>query len=278
MASFQDWEYEAFRPLLIRELNRQAVAHHHLIRLRLYLYYNIDGPAKQGRIELFWIKFPALLAAALQEGRALPYPDDDDWIILPETLDKARQVYDAKSALYARWKEVTGTAGTHLEDLVREALRRANYLVGPPRTEFTCGPESIEFDGFTLAPLALGIEAKNKFSEVYYSPEVSGYRTEDLEQIENFFSICSGSNMIPILVASLVDRSFYSFQAPYKGLHCCLKFQLFPDKPKWRTLCDDIRAQLLVGNVQAWAEPPPHMQRWFDSIPTYYQRAYGAIS
>jgi hypothetical protein len=275
-SEFESWEYEMFRPRLTRELQRQIAAPQNLVRLRLYLYSNIDGHANQGKVELFWIKFPALLDQALAEGRVIRLPQDEAWLTFPDTLDDARLLYPTKSKLYTRWKELTGTAGAHLETLVRQALIAAHYTVGPKATTFHWNGESIELDAFTLGPLRLAIEAKNKFSEVYYSPAVSGYVTDDLEQIERMFAFSSSNNMIPVLVASLVDRTFYSFQDPYQRLHCCLKFQLFPDKAKWRQLCHDIREQLLVGNVQPWADPPPWMQRWFDSIPSYYQRRYGS--
>ena len=277
---FEPWEYsEMFRPRLIRELQRQDVAHRSLIRLRLYLYSNIDGHASDGKVELFWIKYPALLREAVAEGRVLPFPDNEDWYILPRTLDRAREVYPEKFEVYRRWKELAGTlkVGQHLEELIRESLRRAGYKVASKPVIVEWNNHKLELDVATLGPLKLAVEAKNKFSEVYYSPDVLGHDgiTDDLEQIQNIFEFCSAEGIIPILTASLIDRTFYSFQAKYKGLHCCIKFQVFPPGDLWQETCDKVREHLRLGNVQVWEEPPPHMQRWFNSLAKYHEKRYG---
>ena len=277
---FEPWEYsEMFRPRLIRELQRQVVAHRNLIRLRLYLYSNIDGHAKAGKVELFWIKYRALLREAVAEGRVELFPDDKDWFILPGTLGKAREVYPEKSEVYYRWRELAGNlnVGQHLEKLIRESLRRTGYKVADKAVTVEWNNHKLELDVTTFGPLKLAVEAKNVFSEVYHSPDVLRYEgiTDDLKQIQNIFQFCSVNGIIPILAASLVDRTFYGFQHKHKGLHYCIRFQVFPPGGKWQEICDKVREHLRLGNVQVWEEPPPHMQRWFNSLATYHKNRYG---
>jgi len=268
---FEDWEYDLFLPRLKRELKKQVVAPRNVLRLRLYLYSNIDGHPPR-KVELFWIKFDALLQAAVEEGEVVAFPQDYHWYLSPDSLDQATELYPRKKEVYENWMGSTGSAGYHLDDLVRQALRRAGYTVADRAVAFRWNNDSIELDAFASSPLQLGIQAKNKFSETYHHPDVSKYMTDDLRQIKKTFDFCSAKGIIPVLVASLVDRTFYSFQHDYKGLHCCLKFQFF--RGAKRNLCETVRRVFLIGNIQAWDEPPPWMQRWFDTIPQHYRNRY----
>jgi len=267
---FEDWEYRLFLPRLKRELERQIIAPRNVLRLRLYLYSNIDGhPPK--RVELFWIKFDALLKAAIEEGEAVQFPNDYHWYLPPDSLEEATQLYSRKKEVYDEWMGTAGSAGYHLEDLVREALRRANYVTALRAVSFPWKGQDLEIDAYAARPVQLVVEVKNVFSETYHHPKVSGM-TNELEAIEERFKFALANNMTPILVASLVDRTFYGFQYNYRGLHFCLKNQFFQAKHK--PLCEQVRKELLIGNLQACDEPPPYMQRWFDAIPQHYRKQY----
>jgi len=212
------------------------------------------------------------LGAAVEQGEAVVFPQDYHWYLLPDTLQQANKLYAQKKALYDKWMAAAGREGYHLDALVREALRRAGYAVADRAVTFRWDDESIELDAFASTPLRLGIQAKNKFSEAYHHPDVSKYMTDDLKQIKKTFEFCSANSIIPVLVASLVDRTFYAFQHDYTGLHCCLKFQLF--RAAKRDICEAVRRHFFIGNLQAWDEPPPWVQRWFNSIPEHYRKRY----
>jgi len=241
---------------MVRELERQVVAHKRVVKLRLYMYYNL-----RARVDRLWMRLDEAVKEAVEQGHVRRLDASKGWIYRAETDERAvGECYERKLPVYQEWANHTG--GPHLEKLVRRAFLIAGYSVSPSRVnldwESSEGTMSRhELDVLTFAPHCLGIECKNKLSDVYISPGIPRSPNDDHRQIARHFDICSRRGITPILIAPLIDRSFFGFVEPYKGLACRLLFQYLP--PDSEELCQSVRREFRIGHViTASQDDPPH--------------------
>ncbi len=254
-------EYPFLLRFILKELDRQVVAHERVVKLRLYMYYNL-----RPRVDGLWIRLNEGINEAVEQGRVRRLDASKAWIFRAGADEGAvHESYERKLPVYQRWAGHAG--GPHLERLVRRAFFLAGYAVSPT-------PVNVEWEGkageilshqldvLTLAPHRLGIECKNKLSDVYISPDIPKRPNDDHRQIARHFDICSRRGITPILMAPLIDASFFGFVQLYNGLACRLLFQYLP--PDSEELCQSVRREFRIGHVVTASEddPPQNLAAW----------------
>jgi hypothetical protein len=251
---------------MLKEARKQVVCHERVLKLRLYYYYNL-----RGRVDSLWMELHDAIGEAVDEGSLHRHSADKGWVYCDGCAPgEVAEAYERKAGVYSRWSHHDG--GPHLEKLVREAFRQAGYVVvsGGSRVNWRDeegASEDYQLDVHTLAPLRLGIECKNKLSDVYISPDILSRPNDDHKQLARHFRLCHGWGLIPVLVAPLIDASFFGFIQPFDGLACRLLFQYLPTSNE--ELCKDVRREFLIGHVVTASEddPPPNLVRWARRVP-----------
>ena len=247
-----------------------------MIRLRVYYYYNLS------RANFLWTAIYGALRDAREEGLLVEYPpgaEDHVWIRLPETdLQIVDDSYLEKMPIWDRYVFAAGASGTFLEQLLRLALRDESYAVAPTPTVFTWNElgalQELEVDVLTLYPHRLGITVKNKLSEVYSDPMSLKRQNEEAEEIQRHFEHAAQWDLVPVLVAPLIDGSFYLLQDAYEGLQGQFLFQFL--RPEYADLAADVRRLFRFGHIVVPAsetEVPEVIRRWVRRIPVLIERA-----
>jgi len=106
------------------------------------------------------------------------------------------------------------------------------------------------------------IEIKNVFSDAFVNPEVIKNPNEDHKQIERLFKYCKRRGIKPILIAPLIDNSFYYFAKRYNGLFCRSFIQIIPSQEK--ELQEQITKEFGIKNVIAMDKLPKPIAKWID--------------
>ena len=136
----------------------------------------------------------------------------------------------------------------------------------------------MEVDEFCIKDrLSFYIECKNKFSDCLTAPK-KGTKLyelgEDMRQVVELFTAVSllGRGHHPVLLASLIDQTFYGFQQQYSGYSIQTLFQLL--KPEDAPVAARVREVFGIGNVKAVGVLPDHVARSLGALPKAIRRDY----
>jgi hypothetical protein len=277
--------YAQILPHVLTEVRKQVVAPERVIRLRLQLYYRVlhDMP-------FLWSNIAYTIRQASSTKHIVPITHEGTrWLHLPSVQSaEVGQHLAAKNPVITAWTSAVRAigqkgAGIFGQSIVREAFRAAGWPVFNGAQVLLPDGSALEVDVPAIVGNGIPIwtEVKNKFSEVYVAPTVKKRMTEDDEQISRLFATAHRFGVTPILFASLVDRSFYGYQAAYQGLHFSYLFQYMP--PEHQQVCDDVRNHFTIGHVKVLPLdpntgqpiPPQYMVNQAKSIPALLQRTYG---
>src|SRR5437588_11118063 len=78
---------------------------------------------------------------------------------------------------------------------------------------------------------------------------------------------------IPILLAPIVDRSFYAFQERRGGLHAQYLYHVFD--PRDAAIAAQVKEVFRLGHVWAGADPPRNFELFVRRVPELVTRWYG---
>lgn len=268
---FPEHEYHRMLGVIRLELQKQIVAPVKVVRLRCWLYYKVIED-----ISMRWIKLRAVVEKAAERGDIGRYKN---WLTLGEfNEDRIKSVYELKKEIEEKWGSVTGHIGHWFEDLVGDVFKEEGYVVGK-RAIFGWNGEKIEIDVYCLGRVNLAVEVKNKSSEVFHAPTLIDVsrRNEDHQRILEMFGFCREHNLIPVLLASFIDKSFQGFAAEYKGVYIQTLFQFFQRDYEWlvdRIRERDFRKGFYFGNVRAVDQIPDHVRERIRAIPSELDRLY----
>jgi hypothetical protein len=113
------------------------------------------------------------------------------------------------------------------------------------------------------------VECKNKLSDVYYSPTVLSKPNDDHKQIKRHFEVCSSADLIPVLKAPMIDRSFFSFAPEHGGYAFRMLHQTYPDDVP--DLGAQVRETFRFGHLIPASENaiPANLLRWVQALPAW---------
>jgi len=268
---FPRYEYRRMLGIIRKELSKQIIAPVKVLRLRCWLYYKVIED-----ISIRWIKLRSVIEEAVNEGEIAIYKN---WLTLKEfDEEEIKRVYELKKRIEEKWGSVAGHVGHWFEGLVGDAFQDEGYVVSEKAT-FKWNGKNIEIDVYCLGPVQLAVEVKNKSSDVFCAPTIIApfRRNEDHEQILDMFKFCKEKSIIPILMASFVDKSFQGFAAKYKGLYIQTLFQFFPEKYEElvnRIKEKDFNKGFYFGNVRAGDSIAEHVRERIKAIPRELKRLY----
>lgn len=244
-----------------------------MIKLRCWLYYKVIA----NEISIRWIKLETAINEALKRGDITRY---EKWLTLKEFgQEEIKIVYEQKKRIGDMWSSIAATTGYWFEEIVRDAFQEEGWEVLKKAASFNWDGQEIEIDVYCLAPVHLGVEVKNKSSDVYHSPTIihPDFRNDDHEQILKMFKFCKNRGITPVLMASFIDKSFQGFAYKYKGLYLQTLFQFF--KKKNSSLVNQIKKSdfkkgFYFGNVKAINRIPEYLRLHIRAIPAQIKRLY----
>lgn len=268
---FSQHEYKRMLGVIRKELRKQVVAPIKITRLRCWLYYKVIED-----ISIRWIKLRATIDEAIEEGDISTY---ENWLTLREFDEsEIKRVYKVKKAIEEKWGSASQNVGYWFEDLVGDTFKEEGHTISK-KVKFKWNNEQIEIDIYCLDKIKLAVEVKNKSSDVFHAPTIieDSRRNDDHEQILSMFEFCKKRGIIPILIASFIDKSFQGFANEYKGLYIQTLFQFFPEK--YKNLVDKIKENnfskgFRFGNVRAVSRTPIHVRKRIKAIPNELKRLY----
>lgn len=274
------------RSAILREVQRTSPTPSRVLRCRVYLYANLNKRWNGfSPIKFLWTGINDAIADLVAQRAIVAYSHDPGgtWYGLPGHFPGGQPTEPA-------FAEITSKAETlRLWDEALEAGRRQSYLEvlvhGILKDDFAtkCGfkprfPDGREREIDIWAAgdgLTLWIECKNVFSECYESPPPDQTRwTADQRQIQDRFQAAAalGRTHHPVLIASLVDETFYGFQRPYRGFAIRTLHQFL--RPEYQAVAKEIRKVFRIGHVKAVEEPPAFLVKNVRALPTSIRRTY----
>lgn len=270
---FPELEYRRIAAIIRMELGKQIVAPIKVVKLRCWLYYKVI--AKE--ISIRWFKFDSAIKEALKREEISSY---HHWLTLDEfDKNEVERVYVQKKEIEEEWGSRAAHAGYWFEDIARDAFREEGYVVSDKCVLFKWDGEEIEIDVYCVGRVRLGVEVKNKASDVFHAPTIihPDFRNDDHNKILKVFEFCKEKGITPILLASFIDKSFRGFAYKYKGLYIQTLFQFFPRKHK--DMIDkvnekDFRKGFYFGNVRSIKSAPEHLRQRIRDIPSVLRRVY----
>lgn len=245
-----------------------------MIKLRCWLYYKVIA----NEISIRWIKLETAINEALNRGDITRYKK---WLTLKEFGQKEIEiVYEQKKSIEDMWGSVAETTGFWFEKIVRDAFRKEGWKTLDKAASFKWNGNKMEIDVYcSSGPVRLGVEVKNKSSDVFHSPTIINpkFRNDDHTQILEMFKFCKNDGITPVLMASFIDKSFQGFAYKYKGLYLQTLFQFFKEKNS--NLVDqiknsDFKKGFHFGNVKAISIIPEHLRYRIRAIPGEIKRLY----
>jgi hypothetical protein len=243
-----------------------------VLRLRSCLYLKIP-----------WIETSNMVRYMRFHHLVCDVSEERSWLTIPEYLndsgqliDEVKDEFELRKLVYDDWNEKSQSLGLYAEDLVRRAFADAGYSVRKRIFELipnlvNDGIGRVEIDAYCVNDsFRLGVQVKNVTSEVFIDPNKIRRPTEIYLELIRQFDYCSRNGIVPILISSFIEGSFYCFVDQHGGLHCQTYLQLF--NPENETLCTEIKEILGFGNVRVVNELPPNVTRWIDNIPSMHMK------
>lgn len=270
---FPQHEYRRILAIIRLELKKQIVAPVKVVKLRCWLYYKVI--AKE--ISIRWLKFNSVIKEAQRRGEISIY---HNWLTLDEfSKNEVERVYTQKKEIEEKWGSVASHVGYWFERIMRDTFREEGYVVSDKSVVFKWDGEKIEIDVYCVGQVLLGVEVKNKSSDVFHAPTIihPDFRNDDHNKILKVFEFCKEKGITPVLLAPFIDKSFQGFAYKYKGLYIQTLFQFFPEK--YINITEkikerDFRKGFYFGNVQAVKSVPEHVRQRIKSIPPVLSRIY----
>ena len=238
----------------MRELWRQIIAPERIIKLRMCLYSGLKS-------DCLWSNIHYLIKQLKDEGIIRTY---QGWLYSEATLSEygmeyIKAEYSRKYEVYRRWNSIALRGGHLLEGLVREYLNSEGVDVIQQIVRLN-GRE-IKIDAYSSTN-KFAMEIKNKFSDAFVNPEAINYPNQDHQQLIELFKYCKRRGFTPILIAPLIDDSFYHFVRRYNGL-CCRTFVQVVDADE-AELVKEINKEFEIYNVKATNRLPNHIAKWLN--------------
>ena len=243
---------ERIKELILRELWEQAIAPEKIIKLRICLYSGLKS-------DYLWSNIHYTIKQLKNEGIIRTY---QGWLYSEATLSEygmeyIEAEYSRKYEVYRRWNTATSRGGYLLERLVRDYLNAEGIDVVQQIVRWN-GKE-LKIDIYS-PDYKLAMEVKNVFSDTYVNPEAIKYPNQDHQQLIELFRYCKRRGFTPILMAPLIDNSFYHFAEKYHGL-CCRTFIQLVEVDETE-LVKEISREFHILNVKATNCLPNQMAKW----------------
>lgn len=273
---YRDELIESFKQPILKEVRKRDFIPLNLLRTKLWLYYKTSEKVKIRNITPSWFYIKDALEKLEWENKIeiKGFEFDNNqyarWVILKKVIDTDKKIVDRLEDKKERQLEIkkeigrsSETLGKHNEKLIKKTLLENGYNAS--RGNEYCKKEGgkIEIDveahkrGKTIF-----IESKNRYSECYYHPEIGGKDKSTYKDLIDFFDFSEQSGAIPVLWASLVDKSFHSFVKEYDGYFFRQFFQYYP--PEKQDLVNKIKSEFDLGHVKCIEEPTEVMINWID--------------
>jgi len=245
---------ERIKELILRELWEQAIAPEKIIKLRICLYSGLKS-------DYLWSNIHYTIKQLKDEDAIRTY---QGWLYSEATLSEygmeyIEAEYSRKYEVYRRWNTAVLEGGHLLERLVRDYLNSQGIDVVPQTVRLN-GKE-IKIDAYS-PDYKFAMEIKNKFSDTYVNPEAIRHPNQDHQQLIELFRYCKRRGFTPILMAPLIDNSFYYFAERYNGL-CCRTLVQVVDADK-AGLVREIKDEFQICHVKATNRLPSHIAKWLE--------------
>ena len=239
---------------ILRELKKQIIAPEKVIKLRIYLY--TDKINK----EYLWGKIHYKIKSLTKEESIIPYKK---WIITRDTLDKyglkeVEKIYQQKHNIYERWNNATIQGGFYAKKLIEDYLIEKGMK--PSRHIVKWNGKRFRIDTWNSE---ITIKIKNIFSDVFYNPDTITKLNGNHVQVKRFFEYAKYNGITPILIAPLIDNSFYKFAKEHNGLFCRTYIQIL--KPPQKTLAWKINQVFNIANIMAVNRIPNTIKSWIET-------------
>jgi len=239
---------------ILRELQGQIIAPERIIKLRICLYSELKS-------DYLWSNIHYTIKQLKNEGIVKTY---QGWLYSEATLSEygmeyIEAEYSRKYEVYRRWNTAASQGGYLLERLITNYLRSEGIDVVQQIVRWN-GKE-LRIDIYS-SDYKLAMEVKNVFSDTYVNPEAIKYPNQDHQQLIELFRYCKRRGFTPILMAPLIDDSFYYFAERYNGL-CCRTLVQVVDADK-AGLVREIKDEFQICHVKATNRLPSHIAKWLE--------------
>lgn len=238
---------------ILKELERQVIAPERVIKLRLCLY-------PQGFTEDYlWSKVHYAIRALKNTEKIRPYKK---WLAASATFDGHWQeeldtLYRRKQSVYNAWNKAATAGGYHLKNLVQQYL--TDHGIDVDNRTVTWKQNRFRIDAMTEAFV---IKMKNTLSDMFYNPNSITSPNSAHKQIKWLFEYCTDASLQPILIAPLIDDSFYTFARQHNGLFCRTFQQIL--KSEHILIQHEVAQTFSISNLQATSRIPSILQQWLD--------------
>lgn len=222
------------------------------MKIRLYKHKKVGK-------DYIWSKTHYAIKELLKNGEIIKY---NGWLVVKNVFDELeeqeiKRIYKRKKKIYDAWNDAARNGGYLLEDMVRDYLNSKGINVKKKSRRWR--GRKIKIDVYNPK---FAIEVKNVFSDEFVNPEAIKKPNEDHKQIERLFKYCKSRGIKPILIAPLIDNSFYYFVRKYNGLFCRSFIQVIPSCES--ELKQKIAKEFRIKNIRATNRLPKQIARWLD--------------